>query len=64
MVPGLLLALQEEYSLDDENLINGLFTAGAIGYLIMRNATVAGAEGGCQAEVGAALLWQQRLQLK
>jgi L-serine dehydratase len=54
VVPGLLLALQEEYSLADENLINGLFTAGAIGYLIMRNATVAGAEGGCQAEVGAA----------
>lgn len=54
VVPGLLLALQEEYSLSDEHLIDGLFTAGAVGYLIMRNATVAGAQAGCQAEVGAA----------
>ena len=54
VVPGLLLALQEEFSLSDEQLINGLFTASAIGYLIMRNASVAGAEAGCQAEIGSA----------
>lgn len=54
VVPGLLLALQEEYELSDDQLINGLLTAGAIGYLAMRNATVAGAVGGCQAEVGVA----------
>ena len=35
-------------------MVSALFTAGAIGYLITRNATVAGAEGGCQAEIGAA----------
>ena len=34
--------------------VNALFHAGAIGYLAMRNATVAGAVGGCQAEVGVA----------
>jgi len=34
--------------------VEALFTTGAIGYLITRNATVAGAEGGCQAEIGAA----------
>lgn len=54
IVPGLLLALQEEYGLSDEQLMDGLFNAGAIGYLAMRNATVAGAVGGCQAEVGVA----------
>ncbi|NLZ80828.1 MAG: L-serine ammonia-lyase, iron-sulfur-dependent, subunit alpha [Clostridiales bacterium] len=54
VVPGLLLALQEEHDLTDEEIINGLFTAGAIGYIVMRNATVAGAEAGCQAEVGVA----------
>lgn len=54
VVPGLLLALQEEFSLSDEQLLNGLFTASAIGYLIMRNASVAGAEAGCQAEIGSA----------
>jgi len=54
IVPGLLLALQEEYKISDERLIDALLTAGAIGYLAMRNATVAGAVGGCQAEVGVA----------
>lgn len=54
VVPGLLLALQEAYSLSDEQVRNGLFNAGAVGYLAMRNATVAGAVGGCQAEVGVA----------
>lgn len=54
IVPGVLLALQEEHGLPDEKLIRVLFNAGAIGYLAMRNATVAGAVGGCQAEVGIA----------
>ncbi|WP_330648477.1 L-serine ammonia-lyase, iron-sulfur-dependent, subunit alpha, partial [Enterocloster bolteae] len=54
IVPGLLLALQEEYSIPDSRVIDALFNAGAIGYLAMRNATVAGAVGGCQAEVGVA----------
>lgn len=54
VVPGLLLALQEEFSLTDEQIVDGLFTASAIGYIIMRNASVSGAEAGCQAEVGSA----------
>ena len=54
VVPGLLLAMQEEYGFSDEKIIDALFNAGAVGYLAMRNATVAGAVGGCQAEVGTA----------
>ena len=54
IVPGLMLALQEVYGLSDEKIRQALFNAGAIGYLAMRNATVAGAVGGCQAEVGIA----------
>lgn len=54
IVPGLLLALQETYDYSDEQVTDALFNAGAIGYLAMRNATVAGAVGGCQAEVGVA----------
>lgn len=38
IVPGLLLALQEEYGLADDRLIDALYNAGAIGYLAMRNA--------------------------
>ena len=54
VVPGLLLALQDCYKISDDRLIDALFNAGAVGYLAMRNATVAGAVGGCQAEVGVA----------
>ena len=54
IVPGLILALQEVYGFSDEKIRQALFNAGAIGYLAMRNATVAGAVGGCQAEVGIA----------
>ena len=54
VVPGVLLALGECRGLSDKQLLDGLFNAGAVGYLAMRNATVAGAVGGCQAEVGVA----------
>ena len=54
IVPGLMLALQEVYEFSDEKIRQALFNAGAIGYLAMRNAIVAGAVGGCQAEVGIA----------
>ena len=51
IVPGMMLALQEVYGFSDKKIRQALFNAGAIGYLAMRNATVAGAVGGCQAEV-------------
>ena len=54
VVPGMLLSLQECHHFSDEDLVKALFNAGAIGYLAMRNATVAGAVGGCQAETGIA----------
>lgn len=54
VIPGVLLALQEEKLYSDELLYDALLNASAIGYLLMRNASVSGAEAGCQAEVGAA----------
>lgn len=54
VVPGVLLTLQDEYGLSDNQLVQALFNAAAVGYLAMRNATVAGAVGGCQAEIGVA----------
>ena len=54
IVPGLLLAFQKIYEISDGAIRQVLFNAGAVGYLAMRNATVAGAVGGCQAEVGIA----------
>lgn len=54
VIPGVFLAMQEQFNYTDEQMVKALFCAGAVGYLITRNATVSGAEGGCQAEVGAA----------
>lgn len=54
VVPAVLFALEEEFGLSEKTLLDGLFTAGAVGYLMMKNASVSGAEAGCQAEVGAA----------
>lgn len=54
VIPGTFLAIQEEMGFSDDDMIKALFHAGAVGYLITLNATVAGAEGGCQAEVGSA----------
>ena len=53
IIPGLLYALKEEYNLSKEETLRGLAIAGLIGNLIKENATISGAEGGCQAEVGA-----------
>ena len=54
IVPGVLLALEEQFHFTEAEMIQALHNAGAVGYLAMRNATVAGAVGGCQAEVGVA----------
>lgn len=53
IIPGLLYALKEEHNLSMEETLRGLAIAGLIGNLIKENATISGAEGGCQAEVGA-----------
>lgn len=54
VLPGVLLALKDARNLTDDALYAGLLNASALGYLLMRNASVSGAEAGCQAEVGAA----------
>lgn len=54
IVPGVLLALYEERHYLREQVIKALFVAGAIGKVIALNATLSGAEGGCQAECGSA----------
>jgi len=52
IVPAVLITLTEEYSLDEDKLINALFTAGGLGEVVSKKATLAGAAGGCQAECG------------
>lgn len=54
ILPAVLLTAGERLHKSDEELMQGLFAAAAIGLIIGRNATFAGAEGGCQAECGSA----------
>ncbi len=54
VIPGVFVSLQEEHGFDEDAMIRALLNAGAVGYIITRTATVSGAEGGCQAEIGSA----------
>ena len=54
IVPGSILALAEHLELDDGPIMDALYCAAAIGLNLTTSACVAGAEGGCQAEVGSA----------
>jgi L-serine dehydratase len=54
ILPGCLFSLYENGKFTYEELVMGLFTASAVGYIIANRAFIAGAAGGCQAEVGSA----------
>lgn len=54
VLPGVLLGLSGRGKISDEQLIRGLATAGLIGAVVAMRASLSGAEGGCQAETGAA----------
>ncbi|MBR4879363.1 MAG: L-serine ammonia-lyase, iron-sulfur-dependent, subunit alpha [Clostridia bacterium] len=53
ILPGVLVAAQEEFGFDDDTAIKALLTAASIGTVIAIRATISGAQGGCQAECGA-----------
>lgn len=54
VLPAVLLALKEQYGYTDEKLVEALFVAAGIGGVIAERAFIAGASGGCQAEIGTA----------
>lgn len=54
IIPAALFTAEEHLSLNEDELIEGLITSSVIGEVITMNATVSGAEGGCQAECGSA----------
>jgi len=54
VIPAVLFALKDKLNLDRKACLDFLFTAGAMGLIVANNATISGATGGCQAEVGSA----------
>lgn len=54
IVPAVLLTFQEENNIPDEKVVMSLISASGIGMVIAKQASISGAEGGCQAECGSA----------
>lgn len=54
VVPGTLFAVKNKLNPTREEMIRFLFTSGAFGFIVANNASISGAAGGCQAEVGSA----------
>ena len=54
VMPSILYFMQERYKFSDERILKALATAGLIGCVVKHNASVSGAEVGCQGEVGVA----------
>ena len=54
MLPAVLYYQQQKNNFTDERIVNALLSAGLIGNLIKTNASISGAECGCQAEIGSA----------
>ena len=54
ILPGCLVSLYEDRGIPERDIVMSIFTAGAFGMVIAAKASIAGAEGGCQAECGSA----------
>ncbi|WP_141994881.1 L-serine ammonia-lyase, iron-sulfur-dependent, subunit alpha [Bacillus sp. B4EP4a] len=54
VVPGTLFAVKEKLNPTRTEMIEFLFTSAAFGFVVANNASISGAAGGCQAEVGSA----------
>ncbi|MBU3184109.1 L-serine ammonia-lyase, iron-sulfur-dependent, subunit alpha [Clostridium estertheticum] len=54
IIPAVVITAGEKLNKTEDDLINALFTSAGIGIIIAKNATLSGAEGGCQAECGSA----------
>ena len=54
VLPAVLLSYEEQFAATEEQMVQALYVAAGIGKVIAENAFIAGAAGGCQAEIGSA----------
>ncbi len=54
VVPSVFITIQEELNLSDDKMVEAMYVAAGIGSVIADRASISGAEGGCQAEIGSA----------
>jgi L-serine dehydratase len=54
VIPAVMISLEEECSYEEDRMIEAMYVAAGIGEVIAERASISGAQGGCQAEIGAA----------
>ncbi len=54
VLPAVLITVKNEYNLTEDEIVEALFTAAGVGEIIALRASISGAQGGCQAEIGSA----------
>lgn len=54
VIPAVFLTAQEQLNMTDEQMVHAMYVSAGVGNVIAENASIAGASGGCQAEIGSA----------
>jgi L-serine dehydratase len=54
IIPAVFLSYEEHFDVTEEQMVEAMFVCAGIGAVIAENASISGAEGGCQAEIGSA----------
>ena len=54
VLPAVLVPFYDEYKVSDDEMVRALFVAAGVGEVVAKRASISGAEGGCQAEMGTA----------
>lgn len=54
VLPAVLLSYEEDFDVAEDDMVKAMYVAAGIGKVIAENAFIAGAAGGCQAEIGSA----------
>ena len=54
IIPAVLLTYEKQKNAEEDRMVEALYTAAGIGTVIAASASISGAEGGCQAEIGSA----------
>lgn len=54
VIPAVFLTAQEKLNLSNEEMVKAMYVSAGVGEVIAENASISGASGGCQAEIGSA----------
>ena len=61
VLPAVLITYEQFHKVPEAKMLEGMYIAAGVGQVIAERACIAGAQGGCQAEIGSPPVWQQQL---